>query len=107
MLCKNGLHEIPPDAPRIGRKGHAHHCIECYKAKRRRGSKRKRLNGKGAVYDKTYNDKRGPRLDQYENSPRKRAHDLMKKYGMTLGQAEKMGVIPPDVQEALHGDHPA
>jgi hypothetical protein len=31
----------------------------------------------------------------------------MKKYGMTLGQAEKMGVIPPDVQEALDANRRA
>lgn len=37
-------------------------------------------------------------------SSRHRAHSLMVKYGMTLGQAEKMGVIPPDVQEALNGN---
>jgi hypothetical protein len=28
----------------------------------------------------------------------------MRKYGMTLKQAEKMGVVPPEVQEALNGN---
>lgn len=102
-LCKNGLHELDPTWHGPGAHGHA--CRECFEAKRLRNSRTRRLRGKAAVSDKTYNDKRPPRVNQYENSPRKRAHDLMKKYGMTLGQAEKIGVVPPDVQEALaHGD---
>jgi hypothetical protein len=38
-------------------------------------------------------------------SPRKRAHDLARKYGMTLRQIESIGVdLFPDIKEALGGD---
>lgn len=46
-------------------------------------------------------------IKNWNSSARHHAHNLMRKYGMTLAQAEKIGVIPPDVQEALHGDRSA
>jgi hypothetical protein len=78
------------------------------KARDRETSRRRRLEGSAAEADLRYIAKRPParqrNVTAWNRSGRHHAHKLMRKYGMTLGQAEKMGVIPPDVQEALSGD---
>lgn len=71
-------------------------------AKRREWEINLVLSGRKAEYDARH----APRRKSWGNTNRQRklAHNLMRKYGMTLAQAEKIGVIPPDVQEALNGN---
>lgn len=78
------------------------------RARDRADSHVRMLDGRGAAASLRYALKRTPRRVEnqanWNAGGRRRAHNLMRKYGMTLGQAEKVGVIPPDVQEALNGD---
>lgn len=67
-------------------------------------SRRRRLAGLGAESDRRYEPSRIGHQKAWNASARKLAHDLCQKYGVTLGQFEKMGVIPADVQEALSGN---
>lgn len=78
--------------------------------KNRLWNRRSSLSGKMAVYQsRYYKSGKGRETDRRfyakpEKAARHRAHNLCRKYGISLTTFEKMGVIPPDVQEALNGN---
>src|SRR6266550_1920518 len=77
-------------------------CRECYLAYRKRDSRIQVANGNRAAASAKSDAKRGPRTNQY-NEPRKRAHDLCRKYGVRLAFFDFLGWYPNDIREALNG----